>query len=331
MTQQQEYQFLFPFEKIQAGSRVLIYGAGVMGQAYYQQLRMTGYADCLGFVDREWKEYEGSTPPVYAMDQIRGLNYDAIVIALRIASRARLVERDLCRAGVPLEKICYIAPRVEEPFILYKSSQKTSVHAFAYEHGGISIAIRLGNGLGSAVIKKRFYEELVRIFPSAHIDLYSMMKKEDLQAIYGMEESLNEMIQENGVVYESKKRNYTLAFRMPSSLILDYVDYDALRALAPGEEARFRRLEAFHQTDAGQVYKLPNFIRVARLRYRGENCYTAYNCHGIFDIHDSVVHIPLNEKWDADFKALNLHRYITLNYGNGQSMEKESGEGSIYM
>ena len=46
-----KYMYLFPFEKVKAGSKILIYGAGDVGMEYFQKVKMAGYCDCIGFID----------------------------------------------------------------------------------------------------------------------------------------------------------------------------------------------------------------------------------------------------------------------------------------
>ena len=52
---QDEYKFLFPFEKVPVGSNIIIYGAGIMGQAYLRQVQLTNYCHLVGMVDRNYK------------------------------------------------------------------------------------------------------------------------------------------------------------------------------------------------------------------------------------------------------------------------------------
>ena len=59
-------EFLFPFEKVRKGARVLIYGAGEMGQAYVRQLLITGYCKVIGMLDRNYSQYKNTLVPVYA-------------------------------------------------------------------------------------------------------------------------------------------------------------------------------------------------------------------------------------------------------------------------
>ena len=319
----EKYKYLFPFEHIPEGSKIFIYGAGIMGQEYFRQIRITKYCEVLGFIDREWKKYCGSNPQVYSIQQAAKMQFDYVIVAIKIAARAKVIMDDLVTTGVPVTKVLYIPPRIETEFVL-KNNTLADTSSLAYEIKPLSLAIRLGNGLGSAIIKKKIFEEIVKTIPGICVDIYSMMDSGSIDAIYGFEENYNRAIHEAGDVYERNKQKYTLAIRIPTSIIVDYADYDKLSAVS-SETAHFiKQIAAYGKTDAGSDYKYPSNIHVMRNIFKGKNCYSAYDCDGILDIHDMKVNIMLNSKWKARFDELNLKHYITINYGNGQTMEKES-------
>lgn len=316
------YRFLFPFEAVPKGSRVLIYGAGDMGQAYARQLRLTEYAELVGFIDCEWRDYAGSVPRVYSIEQVRDVSYDVIVISLKAISRAGIVRETLEQAGVPSEKIVYVAQREEQPFVLRKAEVVQTVQRLACDEVPFSIAMRIGNGIGSAVIKKRIYEELVRIFPMARVDLYTMIPVEDIRAIYGEEPSFHAVIHDGGLRFAQEKERYTLAFEAMVTLVLVHADDEAIQRFAPQELACVQRLKAFAASEEGEADHHPGILRNLRLQYRGGNVYTAYGGGGALDLGDKTIRLPLNEAWRPAFERLGLARYITLNFGNGQSMER---------
>ena len=78
-----KYEYLFPFEKIPQGAKILIYGAGDVGQEYLQQIMMTGYCEVVGFIDRNWDKYAKMIVPIYPVVRIHEVSYDYIVIAMK--------------------------------------------------------------------------------------------------------------------------------------------------------------------------------------------------------------------------------------------------------
>lgn len=319
----EKYKYLFPFEHIPRNSKVFIYGAGIMGQEYYRQLQITKYCVLLGFVDREWEQYKGSCPIVYSPNMAIKEEFDYIVISVKIATRAEVIKEDLLLRGVPEDKIIYILPRLERSEVFLSKIDRNEKYNLAYERNKISIAIRIGNGLGSAIIKKKIFEEMCDLIPEAIIDIYTMMKAEDIEALYGFEENFNTVIHESGSIYEINKQKYTISIRIPTSIIVDHVDYDELLKSAPNAVPVMKALVEFGKTDAGSDYRYPSAIHVARNIYLRKNCYTAYDCNGILNIDSMKVRMSLNEKWREKFSKLGYGCYITINYGNGQTLEKE--------
>ena len=70
--------FIFPYEKIQKDSRVVLYGAGKVGQSFVLQLQNSKYCTLSGVVDKRYAELHNVLPP----DALKVLDYDYIVIAL---------------------------------------------------------------------------------------------------------------------------------------------------------------------------------------------------------------------------------------------------------
>lgn len=105
-----EAQYLFPFELIRQGSRVVIWGAGKVGKAYYKQLMHTHYCDTILWVDVNWKKYENEN--VVAPENLREKDYDFIVVAVKRESMASEIRKILLNMKVDAEKIVWRYPVV---------------------------------------------------------------------------------------------------------------------------------------------------------------------------------------------------------------------------
>ena len=98
--------YYFPTEKVKCNSRVIIYGAGKVGQSYYKQLLQSGYADIVAWVDRDYKKIQSiydcdiSAPNIIEKD-----TYDYVVIAILDENIKRRVHDWLRKNGVREEKI----------------------------------------------------------------------------------------------------------------------------------------------------------------------------------------------------------------------------------
>ena len=78
-----QYAYLFPFESVPAGAKVVIYGAGEVGLSYLRQLLMTCYAEPVAVADRKWKQYPPLVVPYCPPDKINELKFDYVVLAMK--------------------------------------------------------------------------------------------------------------------------------------------------------------------------------------------------------------------------------------------------------
>lgn len=91
------FYHMLPFEKIKKGSRLVLYGAGEVGQWYLQQLQVTGYAKAVALVDKAWAMYPDMALPVVPPDDLSKLDFDYILVSIENEETAAAVARDLSR------------------------------------------------------------------------------------------------------------------------------------------------------------------------------------------------------------------------------------------
>lgn len=318
-----KYTYLFPFERVPPNSNVLIYGAGLVGQEYLKQIQMTHYCKVVGFIDRAWHIYRSLIVPVYAVEQLKLLSYDYIVLAFQRMLMAEAVRTYLIADGEEKDKIIYIAPRVEPAiFLVDKNTSYVKKKPWAYEVGKLSIAVRLGPALGDNIIKKKFVEELIRIAPEAAIDIYSIMSSLDLYAIYGCEANINVIVDDGGELYQKNLGKYSLSISVFAILKIDFMNYQKILVQNSTFANKLKQLQE-KCLQYGIDENTLGYIHVMRQVYQKHNYYTAYNYDGVFDIHNHKIRLELNKGWQDSFKKLTLTQYITINYGNGISMVHE--------
>lgn len=74
---------------------------------------LSKYDECVGFIDREWERFHGSKIPVYSLEEISGLDFDYLVIAIKIVTRTKVIWEELILHGVNLDRIIYMGHRAE--------------------------------------------------------------------------------------------------------------------------------------------------------------------------------------------------------------------------
>lgn len=98
---------LTPFGGIACGSRVVVYGAGVLGQKIYQYIKSSGKAVVCAWLDRNWKVYRESGFEVDDPENITELKgkYDYVIIANITQKSAFSMKNYMKELGVEDRKI----------------------------------------------------------------------------------------------------------------------------------------------------------------------------------------------------------------------------------
>lgn len=102
--------FLFPFDRIARGSNIVLYAAGGVGKAYYQQIKITQYCNLLLWVDKNYEVLQKEGIPVFPPEKINGAPYDSILIAIDNEQIADTIRNYLIGMGVQEDKIIWASP-----------------------------------------------------------------------------------------------------------------------------------------------------------------------------------------------------------------------------
>lgn len=98
--------YYVPYEKMPAGKKVIIYGAGRVGNSYFKQLKENKYSKIVARVDEKGKKIEG----VISVDEGLKLDYDYILIATAKIQYMEEIRDNLLKKGVPYNKIIDVIP-----------------------------------------------------------------------------------------------------------------------------------------------------------------------------------------------------------------------------
>lgn len=93
--------FLFPFYELEKNSSIVLYGAGAMGYDFFQQIQTSHYCRLVKWVDRQYVWYQTMQLPVDAPEDIRGISYDKIVVAVEKKETYQNIKEYLNRMGIP--------------------------------------------------------------------------------------------------------------------------------------------------------------------------------------------------------------------------------------
>ena len=122
-------RFLFPFEKINYGSKIVLYGAGVCGQAFYQQIQASKYCEIVIWLDKNADEarYKYGVP-AYMPKYIENVVYDFVVVGISNEKVAIDVAKYLSSEyQVPAEKIITTVIDLEQYQLNYSWGEYTFI------------------------------------------------------------------------------------------------------------------------------------------------------------------------------------------------------------
>lgn len=101
---------MFPYEKIPAGSNVIIYGAGQVGRSYYKQICTNKYCNIAALCDERFSEIDDMD--VYGPDELKKIEiYDYVLIAILNEEAGKQIKIKLCnKYGISQERIITHTP-----------------------------------------------------------------------------------------------------------------------------------------------------------------------------------------------------------------------------
>lgn len=100
--------WVFPYGEVERCSSIVLYGAGDVGQSYYEQLCANNYCVVSAWVDKAFDIYRGYGLNVESPIVLNNLTYDYIVIAVSDIGVARGINNSLLDMGVDQKKIIWI-------------------------------------------------------------------------------------------------------------------------------------------------------------------------------------------------------------------------------
>lgn len=92
------------------GYKLVLYGAGGVGQDYYLQIRKHMQCDLVAWADRDYQNIKFDYAQLVGLEEVRKLRYDIILIAVEKASLAEEIRTELVSQGIMPDKIRWIPP-----------------------------------------------------------------------------------------------------------------------------------------------------------------------------------------------------------------------------
>ena len=89
----QHEQYLFPFEHVKTGSKVVLYGAGKVGREFYKQIAASSYCEIIAWVDSNFASLKNAESGIKAPELIKEISFDYIIIAVLSENAAQEIKK----------------------------------------------------------------------------------------------------------------------------------------------------------------------------------------------------------------------------------------------
>lgn len=310
------YTFLFPFEKIEPHSNILIYGAGNTGIEYIEQILITKYCNLVGVVDKKASSIPKMVVPVYEIKDVRKIDFDYIVIAMKNPTYNEKIIDDLKNENVPIEKIIFVGGRKNAECVFLDKNLRDTL-SLAFLKKGISLAVQIPHGIGDIIISKRFVKQMLVLCPGLNIDIYC--SNEFAEAFYDDTDKVNAIITPHKATFYGHFAEYDIAVSMRYYLTFYGFKYENVKKYSSFFADKVKELYIAVQKDIDDCSVNERLhIVCERAGYANKSLYQYPGYYeDVLDIKDDHVDIPLNGDWADEFKNLHFANYITVNYGNG--------------
>lgn len=102
--------YLFPFELVPKGSKIILYGAGKVGREYYRQIMFSDWCEIVAWVDKTHERIDYISDPESAVAEYV---YESIVIAVRDEKIAKEILSTLEKMHICKERIIWRSPEIQ--------------------------------------------------------------------------------------------------------------------------------------------------------------------------------------------------------------------------
>ena len=106
------FTYRFPYEVIPEGSKIVLYGAGRVGEDYYKLVDMTSYCRVVLWTDKSAQLYRRQGLNVSDISDMIPCDYDCVFIAVYQENVAEEIREELISLGIGPDKIVWEKPQL---------------------------------------------------------------------------------------------------------------------------------------------------------------------------------------------------------------------------
>ncbi len=117
-TSERQDFFMFPYEKIPLKSRIVLYGAGMVGKSYYRQIQKNYFCEIVLWVDKSHKSLSNSKYKIMNPEMINDVDFEYLLIAVLQFEAAKKIAENLVEVyHIDPKKIVVYEPKRISKFV----------------------------------------------------------------------------------------------------------------------------------------------------------------------------------------------------------------------
>ncbi len=103
--------YYFKMNQVPVGARIVLYGAGNVGQSYHKLIELTACYTISAWVDQNYQKYQELAFPVQAVETVQDCEYDCVIVAVLKERLYLSIRKSLCeKYGVEPQKVVWLPP-----------------------------------------------------------------------------------------------------------------------------------------------------------------------------------------------------------------------------
>lgn len=311
-----DLRYLFPYELVERGSKIIIYGLGVCGTEYIAQIEMTNWCTIVGVCDKYAQDNQCHYPRISVDELKKGTEYDYIVLAIVKEGVWYTAFQSLAEMGIDKSKIISRL-NIENSNLSLKRDKKKS-HEMTEQDKKVDdpleILFVMRGGIGDGVMETALYEELVRMSPDVVIDVFG---EPYFKYIYAAKKHVRHIIN-----YHEEKtwnKNYDLVIEGSWGISVSHYNLERI----------FRKSPELYETvmktiESMKFNALVNRVQIARIKKKDK--FWLMGREGVWNISSKNIHVEFDEEYESTFNSLKLKKYITFNCGADMRRITENDE-----
>ena len=310
---------IFPFQLVEKGANIALYGAGALGKRYWEQVKAVDWCNIIEVFDKNCFNIKDFYTKVKSLECITERTYyDYIVIAIvSEAARAEAVH-ELLKKGIAEERIISSV----DQYITYENQDRAQyeLKGATCEKEQVSIAFCPWGTLGDYVVLLRIYQELIKYIEHTVIDIFTSHVA-FAQCVFGNQPYLGEIYGEGW-----KWREYhDVVLGVGDRVYLQFLNKKRVERLEPELAEKMLFLQKSNQEEFSNypVHSFPTTrLILERARFLGRNRYTIFQCERALEITDTNVKLAVAQSAEQEYLTFGFKKkYITFNYGANQCAE----------